>query len=51
MTVDSQRAPDRQLVEILAQVRYIGPEPPPSEDEVMDMVAHEIRAVRAKGRS
>jgi hypothetical protein len=51
MTADRQRRADRQLDEILGRVKYIGSEPPPSEDEVMDMVVHEIRAVRAEGRS
>jgi len=51
MTADSPRPPDQQLDEIHARVRYIGQEPPTSEYEVMDMVAHEIRAVRAKDRS
>jgi AbrB family looped-hinge helix DNA binding protein len=39
---------DRQLDQILSRVTYTGPEPEPSEDEVMDMVSDEIRAVRAK---
>ncbi len=42
---------DQQLDEILGRVKYIGPAPPPSEDEAMDMVVREIRAARAKGRS
>ncbi len=45
---------DRQLDAILSRVKYVGPEPEPSEDEVMDMVVSEIRAVRdkhAKSRS
>ena len=33
---------DQQLDEILSRVKYIGPQPPPSEDEVMDMVVDEI---------
>jgi hypothetical protein len=44
---------DSQLDAILSRVKYIGPESPPSEDEVMDMVIDEVRAVRAergKGR-
>ncbi len=39
---------DRQLDIILSRVKYAGPEPEPSEDEVMDMVVEEIRSVRAK---
>src|SRR4051794_31493385 len=45
---------DRQLDAILSRVKYVGPEPEPSEDEVMDMIVEEIRAVRdryAKSRS
>jgi len=45
---------DRQLDAILSRVKYVGPEPEPSEDEVMDMAVDEIRAVRdkhAKSRS
>src|SRR5579885_1393544 len=44
----------RQLGDILSRVRYIGPEPAPPEDELMDMVVDEVRATRAKhakGRS
>lgn len=46
MTADSQRQADQQLAEILGRVRYIGQEPPPSEDEAMEMVVEEIRATR-----
>ena len=45
---------DRQLGAILSRVKYIGPEPPPSEDEMMDIAAEEVRSVRsahAKSRS
>ena len=38
---------DRQLDQILSQVRYAGPAPEPAEDEVMDTVVERIRAVRA----
>jgi hypothetical protein len=48
MTSDGQRQTDRQLDDILSRVRYIGPQPEPSEDAVMDMVLDQIRAVRAK---
>jgi len=37
---------DRQLDAILSRVSYIGPQPEPSEDEVMDMVVEAIHAVR-----
>ena len=33
---------DRQLDAILSRMRYIGPEPRPTEDEFMDMVVEEI---------
>jgi AbrB family looped-hinge helix DNA binding protein len=45
---------DRRLDTILSRVQYVGPEPAPAEDEMMDMVVDEIRAVRdkhAKSRS
>jgi len=48
VTVIDRAAADRQLGNILSRVKYTGPEPEPSEDEVMDMVVEEIRAVRAK---
>jgi AbrB family looped-hinge helix DNA binding protein len=38
---------DRQLEAILSRVRYIGPEPRLSEDELMDMVVEEIDSLRA----
>ena len=45
----------RQIREAQASVRYIGPEPEPSEDELMDMIVDEIHAMRredaAKRRS
>jgi len=31
-------------------VQYIGPQPPPSEDEVMDMVVDEIARVAGDNR-
>ena len=37
----------RQLNQILRRVKYVGPEPPPSEDEIMEIVVEEIRAGRA----
>ena len=43
MTSGSQRQADQQLGEILSRVRYIGPQPEPSEDAVMDMVVDQIR--------
>ncbi len=45
---------DRQLDAILSRVRYIGPDPKPSEDELMVMVVEEIDTLRARhdqGRS
>jgi hypothetical protein len=54
MTADNKHQADRQLSEILGRVKYIGPEPTPSEDEIMDMAVAEVRtarAERAKGRS
>ena len=45
--VIDRAAADRRLDSILARVRYAGPQPAPSEDEVMDLVVEEIRAVRA----
>ena len=38
---------NRQLDDILSRVKYIGPQPEPSEEEVMDMVVDEVRATRA----
>jgi bifunctional DNA-binding transcriptional regulator/antitoxin component of YhaV-PrlF toxin-antitoxin module len=38
---------DRQLDAILSRVRYIGPEPRPSEDELMDMVVEVIDSLHA----
>ena len=54
VTVIDRAEADRQLGAILSRVKYIGPEPSPSEDEMMDMVVEEVRSVRAKhakGRS
>jgi AbrB family looped-hinge helix DNA binding protein len=48
VTVVDRADADRQLDRILSRVNYIGPEPEPSEDEVMETVVNEIRAVRAK---
>ena len=47
MTTKGRRRADRQLGGILSRVKYVGPEPPP-EEEIMDMVADEIRATRAE---
>jgi hypothetical protein len=38
---------DRQLGEILHRIKYVGPQPEPTEDEIMDAAAREVRAVRA----
>lgn len=54
VTVLDRAAADRRLTQILSRVEYTGPEPKPSEDEVMDRVADEIRSTRrkyAKGRT
>src|SRR5712691_6241127 len=54
VTVIDRVEADRQLDHILSRVKYVGPRPEPSEEEVMDMVVDDIRAVRdkhAKSRS
>jgi AbrB family looped-hinge helix DNA binding protein len=54
VTVVDRAEADRQLDVILSRVKYVGQEPEPSEDELMDVVVSEIRAVRdkyAKSRS
>ena len=54
VTVVDRAEADRQLDRILSRVRYVGPKPKPSEDQLMDIVAGEVRSVRAghaKGRS
>ena len=54
VTVIDRAEADRQLDAILSRIKYIGPEPPPSEEEMMDLVVDEVRKVRtehAKGRS
>ena len=48
VTVVDRAEAARQLDDILSRVTYIGPQPEPSEDQVMDMVVDEIRAVRAE---
>ena len=48
VTVIDRADADRQLDKILSRVTHIGSEPEPSEDEVMDVVVDEIRAVRTK---
>jgi AbrB family looped-hinge helix DNA binding protein len=48
VTVIDRAEADRQLGAILGRVRYVGPEPRPSEEETMDMVVDEVRAVRAR---
>ena len=35
-----------RVFKAMASVRYIGPEPEPSEDELMEMVVEEIHAMR-----
>ena len=54
VTVVDRAEADRQLGAILSRVKYVGPEPLPSEEEMMDIAAEEVHAVRAehaKGRS
>ena len=54
VTVIYRAEADRQLDAILSRVKYVDPEPPPSEDEMMDIMVEEVRSVRAKhakGRS
>jgi hypothetical protein len=54
VTVVDRAETDRQLDAILSSVKYVGPEPEPSKDDVMDMVTKGIRAARdkhAKSRS
>lgn len=48
VTVIDRAEASRQLDAILSRVTYIGPQPEPSEDQAMDMVVDEIRAVRAE---
>ena len=48
VTVIDRAEANRQLDDILSRVKYIGPQPEPSEEEVMDMVVDEIRVVRAE---
>lgn len=48
MAVVDRAEADRQLDAILSRVKYVGPEPEPSDDEVMEMVVEEIHATRAK---
>jgi AbrB family looped-hinge helix DNA binding protein len=48
VTVVDRADADQRLDKILSRVTYVGPEPEPDEEEVMDMVVGEIRAVRAK---
>jgi AbrB family looped-hinge helix DNA binding protein len=47
ITVVDQSKADRELEAILSRVKYVGPEPRPSEDEVTEMVNREIQAYRA----
>ena len=39
---------DRQVDVILSRVRYIGPDPKPSEDELMEMAIEEIDSLRGE---
>lgn len=47
VTVVDRAAADRQLGKILSRVAYTGPQPAPTEEEVMDMAVEDTRAVRA----
>src|SRR3954447_6026046 len=47
ITVVDRNQADRELEAILSRVKYVGPEPAPSEDEVADLVNQEIQAIRA----
>ncbi len=44
---DQQKAWER-VFQAMESVRYVGPEPEPSEDELMEMVVEEIHAMRRK---
>lgn len=48
VSVIDRAAADRQLERILSRVRYVGPKPAPTEDEIMDLAVSEVRTVRAK---
>ena len=48
VTVIDRAGADRQLDRILSRVRYVGRKPAPTEDEIMDLAAEEVRTVRAK---
>src|SRR4029077_16252768 len=48
VTVIDRAGADRQLDRILSRVKYVGPEPAPTEDEVMDLAADEVRTIRTK---
>ena len=47
ITVVDQSKADRELEAILSRVKYVGPEPRPSEEEVAELVNREIQAYRA----
>ena len=49
-TLDRRHPPkaDAELDTILNRVKWVGPGPEPSEDEVMDLVNDEIHALRAE---
>jgi len=38
----------QQLFDAMNSVKYVGPEPEPSEDETMDMIVDEIHAMRSE---
>ena len=44
----NRAAADRRFKEITGQVKWIGPGPEPSDDEILEMVDDEIHAMRAE---
>src|SRR5690348_4273039 len=46
IAVSERGTADRELEAILSRVKYVGPEPEPSEEEVADLVNQEIHAIR-----
>jgi AbrB family looped-hinge helix DNA binding protein len=46
VSVVDREAAWQRVLKAMRSVRYVGPEPEPSEDELMDMVVEEIHAMR-----
>src|SRR3954471_23959775 len=46
IAVSDRAKADRELEAILSRLKYVGPEPEPSEDEVGELVNREIHAIR-----